>query len=538
MKAFYKLFILVFVLIFTPNLKAADQVIQVSSFMFTPNIIFVNVGDLITFQWVNGNHTTTCNPALDATTSLPLGASTWNAPMDVGNPTFSYRMTVEGTYNYVCLPHSPGMSGQIIVSGPPTINENFDYTAGDSLGSFGWVNFSGTITNRFLVTAPGLTFPGYPSSGIGNAVTILNTGQDDYKSLGQNYTNGSVYASMIVNVTTARTGDYFAAFFPSNSQTLFNGRVYVKDTLGGSVIFGLSKTTAAGGGIFYTSTTYSTGTSYLLVLKYTFNAGTTTDDQVSLFVFSSAAPNTEPAPSVGPLTGTATDLLDIGRFTIRQGTAASSPDLIIDGIRVSNSWNEAPLPVELSGFFASTIKNEVILDWATNSERNNHGFEIQRLKVTNEPNQNDYSAIGFVQGNGTSNQPHHFKYKDAGLTSGKYLYRLKQKDFNGNFSYFDLNSEVIIGVPNNFSLSQNFPNPFNPQTRITFELPFDGIGDLTIYDVNGREIRKILLGNISAGFQFVDFSGEELSSGVYFYRLNFTSGSTKFTDMKKMMLLK
>ncbi|MBK6878441.1 MAG: hypothetical protein IPG99_18910 [Ignavibacteria bacterium] len=58
--------------------------------------------------------------------------------------------------------------------------ENFDYTAGDSLGAHGWTSFSGGATNRLLVTSPGLTYSGYPQSGIGNATTLTTTGQDAY----------------------------------------------------------------------------------------------------------------------------------------------------------------------------------------------------------------------------------------------------------------------------------------------------------------------------------------------------------------------
>jgi len=218
------------------------------------------------------------------------------------------------------------------------LEENFNYPAGDSLVQHGWVYFSGNVS-PILVTAPGLTYAGYPLSGIGNATTVAKFGNDNYKSFTSNATSGSVYTSMMVKVDTARTGDYFASYLPSTSTTLYNGRLYAKLTSNGNVAFGISKTTAGSGGIFYGDSTFVVGNTYLIVLKYTFNTITTNDDVVTLYAFSGAIPATEPGtPYVGPVSGTALDLTDLGRFALRQGSSASSPDIQVDGIRTTSSW--------------------------------------------------------------------------------------------------------------------------------------------------------------------------------------------------------
>jgi hypothetical protein len=220
------------------------------------------------------------------------------------------------------------------------LEENFDYPVGDSLGAHGWVTFSGGATNVLSVTTPGLTYTDYVGSGIGNRTTVINSGQDAYKSFTSDQTSGSVYTSMMVNVTTGRTGDYFAAYLPSTSTTLFNGRLYVKLAANGNLAFGISKTTAGSGGIFYGDSVFTTGVTYVIVLKYTFNVGSTTDDDVTLYAFSGAIPSTEPGtPYVGPVTGTATDVANLGRFALRQGSTGSSPDINVDGIYTENSWN-------------------------------------------------------------------------------------------------------------------------------------------------------------------------------------------------------
>jgi hypothetical protein len=89
-------------------------------------------------------------------------------------------------------------------------------------------------------------------------------------------------------------------------------------------------------------------------------------------------------------------------------------------------------------------------------------------------------------------------------------------------------------VPTEYKLSQNYPNPFNPTTKINFAIPKQGFVNLKIYDVLGREVRTLVSEVKTPGNYIVDFNAEELSSGVYFYKLS--AGS--FTDVKRMMLIK
>ncbi len=90
------------------------------------------------------------------------------------------------------------------------------------------------------------------------------------------------------------------------------------------------------------------------------------------------------------------------------------------------------------------------------------------------------------------------------------------------------------GELQSFKLHDNFPNPFNPSTSIKFSVPSDGLVTLKVSDVTGKEITKLVDGNIEQGEHEVIFNASHLASGVYFYKL--TSGS--FTEVKKMILLK
>ncbi len=89
-------------------------------------------------------------------------------------------------------------------------------------------------------------------------------------------------------------------------------------------------------------------------------------------------------------------------------------------------------------------------------------------------------------------------------------------------------------VPQEFSLSQNFPNPFNPSTVISYQLPASTLVTLKVYDELGRLVRTLVEDRQTAGTHSVTFNASNLSSGIYFYRL--TAGS--FVQTKKLMLLK
>jgi hypothetical protein len=91
-----------------------------------------------------------------------------------------------------------------------------------------------------------------------------------------------------------------------------------------------------------------------------------------------------------------------------------------------------------------------------------------------------------------------------------------------------------IGIPDRLYLSQNYPNPFNPTTTIAFGLPSAGDVTLEVFDVQGRIVRTLTHGILQAGNYRVEFDGNRIGSGVYFYRLR-ASGETL---LGKMMLIR
>ena len=108
---------------------------------------------------------------------------------------------------------------------------------------------------------------------------------------------------------------------------------------------------------------------------------------------------------------------------------------------------DAVIPVELSSFEASFDKYQNIkLNWTTSSEINNKGFEIQR----EYSNSNTWKDLDFIGGNGTTTKKNSYTYIDAILPAGKYLYRLKQIDFNGSFEYSNI-VEIEVIAPDNMN---------------------------------------------------------------------------------------
>jgi hypothetical protein len=159
---------------------------------------------------------------------------------------------------------------------------------------------------------------------------------------------------------------------------------------------------------------------------------------------------------------------------------------------------------------------------------NNIGFEIQKA---NE--ELVFERIGFVPGYGTTTQSHTYSFIDSDVKSGKYSYRLKQIDYDGSFTYSEL-IELEVNQPITFFLDQNFPNPFNPLTTISFGIADKSNVVLTVFDVIGTEITTLVNEEKEAGKYKVSFDAKTLPSGIYFYTLK----TNQFIQTRKMILLR
>ena len=196
---------------------------------------------------------------------------------------------------------------------------------------------------------------------------------------------------------------------------------------------------------------------------------------------------------------------------------------------------ESPNPVELTSFTSSIKDRNVTLNWSTAIELNNAGFEVERKTVKDGSR---WMKIGFVKGNGTTNEPKNYTFSDAKLETGKYNYRLIQIDYNNAATIYDLSNTIDIGVPKKPELSQNYPNPFNPVTKIDYNLPSDGKVSMKIYDITGREIITLVNETKTAGYYTVQFDASNFASGTYFYSIATDDGANNFIMTKRMIFVK
>jgi len=242
---------------------------------------------------------------------------------------------------------------------------------------------------------------------------------------------------------------------------------------------------------------------------------------------------------------TITNITDIA---LRNGSA----DFDIDGIRIGITWGDAPLPVSLTSFTARQEGNYVVLEWVTESEIDNLGFIIERRSVEDgeQGSEGEWSEIASyithpeLQGQGSVTHRTEYIYTDSTVVAGvTYVYRLADVSYAGVVEYHGLTTLIVEAfepLPDRFTVFQNYPNPFNAKTIISYYLPVESYVTLTIYDLMGRELEKLLSGRVVSGRHKVRWDASDVASGVYIYRISTGSfGETEHNSVaKKLVILK
>jgi plastocyanin len=137
--------LLVTLLVFKISFATTHEV-QVANFQFTPANVNVTVGDTVKWIWVDGFHTTT-------STTVPNGAATWDQSINSNSTTFSYKVTVEGAYSYLCNIHPTQMLGTITASGTmPVVLSDFAITSTKAnTALISWITATEQNTDRFEI---------------------------------------------------------------------------------------------------------------------------------------------------------------------------------------------------------------------------------------------------------------------------------------------------------------------------------------------------------------------------------------------------
>lgn len=186
---------------------------------------------------------------------------------------------------------------------------------------------------------------------------------------------------------------------------------------------------------------------------------------------------------------------------------------IEDGLYVLKPELSDPgLPVELTQFETLIDGEQVLLQWATASELNNAGFEVQQSSGSG------FETIGFVEGQGTTNNPQQYTFPVAQLKAGMFVFRLKQVDFDGTFAFSD-EIEVTIEAEQALFLSEAYPNPFNPVTAMTLSVAKGQRVSVDVYNIQGQKVKSLYNDYLAANQAYeIRFEAGSLPSGSYLIR--------------------
>jgi hypothetical protein len=218
----------------------------------------------------------------------------------------------------------------------------------------------------------------------------------------------------------------------------------------------------------------------------------------------------------------------------QQGSGLTLGYFTLGSTSIDNS-----LPITLNAFKSKLITGGVSLSWTTESELQNEGFNIYRR---DKELSTDWNLLtnSMIPGQGNTAVKTEYEYIDRTAQAGNtYEYMLESISYAG-VRVQEKMIEVFVPVPTEYATLGNFPNPFNPSTRIGFRLPETSEISISIYGIQGNLVRELALNqSFEAGEHFIawdatDNSGQPVASGMYVYL--FTAGS--FNKTEKMLLLK
>jgi hypothetical protein len=207
----------------------------------------------------------------------------------------------------------------------------------------------------------------------------------------------------------------------------------------------------------------------------------------------------------------------------------SLPD---SGYSVDNLIPSAP-----AGLAALIQGHNVELKWDQPTDPDVNYFSVYR-STTSGFTPSPSNRIGYSSGT---------EFVDSNLVNGSYYYKLTATDFSGNVGGPSVELPISVtsvheqegSVPKVFALFQNYPNPFNPVTQIRFSIPKRAKVEISVYNILGQKVTTLLnqeleAGNYTATWNGKDDKGYDVSSGIYFYKLN----SSEFSATKKMLLVR
>ncbi|MFC1898643.1 T9SS type A sorting domain-containing protein [Candidatus Cloacimonadota bacterium] len=291
---------------------------------------------------------------------------------------------------------------------------------------------------------------------------------------------------------------------------------------------------------YYAGFSYTAITTDINIMFDLFKAGAQMDNLMSKRTLQDEKKTNDVGSSSSVGIAKVTTYDDLLGLRINNLTTSDDITIVYSGVTAieMKTISDGPLPVTLSDFSASYSKNSAVLNWVTESETDNLGFNLYRSENSNGYEDNDYIQINatLIEGMGTTSQPTNYSFADEypNIEGHTYWYWLQSVSVINELElYGPVSIEIPITgqLPSMTILETNYPNPFNPETKIAFSVKEDETAKLEIFNLRGQ---KILQEEFESGFHQYNWNAEGMSSGVYFYKL--TSPTTNIT--KKMLLMK
>ncbi len=239
----------------------------------------------------------------------------------------------------------------------------------------------------------------------------------------------------------------------------------------------------------------------------------------------------------------------IGNGTQYSDFTWSGPGSNTEGLPNSCDGQDQSLPVTLTSFTATPGNAKVTLNWITESEVENLGFNIYRSLYSDPPAGEQFTIINdqLIPGYGNTSSKHEYQYVDRNVINGiEYWYQLEDVSYTGETSKHNKVSTTPMGreelgmVPDDFQLFPCYPNPFNPTTNIRFNIPENAHVTLRIIDLRGNLVTTLIDGELQQNQYEVTWNGKDannriVGNGVYFYQLTTNKG---FNSTGKIIFLK
>jgi hypothetical protein len=344
-----------------------------------------------------------------------------------------------------------------LVSAQVLLTEDFNYTAGSLTTNSGgaWTNIRGSIPIQ--VVDGNLTYTGYSNMTTGGMVALDSVkGESAFVAFAKQ-SAGTIYYSFLLNVKGTNNlkggndanGEYFISLLPNQGNDTVFAAVTIRKAGKKAGFFNLgiisrvSGTTP--GTIGWTTSTYSINTTYLVTVGYKFVAGTG-NNKVGLWVNpSTSAPQIAADVETTDADAGTEQIRKVGLFQNSTRTPASN----IDALKVSQTWDDIILPINLLSFNVIDNAGFASLSWQTCNESNVKTFEVQK-----SADARSFLAIGNVAArNGACGTT--YSYRDAKELAGTAFYRLRVVDNDGKQFYSAIVS-VSGKIPTKVSV---FPNP-------------------------------------------------------------------------------